>query len=73
MHVREILTKCRAQAIERLKRALSADPTYADAMYNMGLFLQRLERHNAENMNEDAETRAQHDDNGTTQNLYWDC
>src|ERR1700732_2463031 len=33
------------EAIECLKRALDADPTYADAMFNMGLFLQRLERH----------------------------
>ena len=25
--------------------ALGADPAYADAIFNMGLFLQRLERH----------------------------
>jgi hypothetical protein len=31
---------CRnAEAIECLKRALDADPTYADAMFNMGLLV----------------------------------
>ena len=33
------------EAIDCLKRALDADPSYLDAMFNMGLFLQRLERH----------------------------
>jgi tetratricopeptide (TPR) repeat protein len=33
------------EAIDCLRRALDADPTYLDAMFNMGLFLQRLERH----------------------------
>jgi tetratricopeptide (TPR) repeat protein len=33
------------EAIDCLKRALDADPGYLDAMFNMGLFLQRLERH----------------------------
>jgi hypothetical protein len=30
------------EAIDCLKRALDADPGYLDAMFNMGLFLQRL-------------------------------
>jgi tetratricopeptide (TPR) repeat protein len=33
------------EAIEALSKALEADPTYVDAMFNMGLLLQRLERH----------------------------
>ena len=33
------------EAIDCLARALDADPAYADAMFNMALFLQRLEQH----------------------------
>ena len=33
------------EAVGCLERALAADPAYADAMFNLGLLLQRLERH----------------------------
>jgi tetratricopeptide (TPR) repeat protein len=33
------------EAVDCLQRALDADPKYADAMFNMALFLQRLEQH----------------------------
>ena len=34
-----------AEAVDCEQRALDADPGYADAVFNMALFLQRLERH----------------------------
>jgi tetratricopeptide (TPR) repeat protein len=34
-----------AEAIECLKRAAAADGQYADALFNLALFLQKLERH----------------------------
>jgi tetratricopeptide (TPR) repeat protein len=34
-----------AEAVDCEQRALDADPGYADAIFNMALFLQRLERH----------------------------
>jgi tetratricopeptide (TPR) repeat protein len=34
-----------AEAVDCEQRALDADPKYADAVFNMALFLQRLDRH----------------------------
>jgi hypothetical protein len=34
-----------SEAVDCEKRTLDADPKYADAMFNIALFLQRLERH----------------------------
>jgi tetratricopeptide (TPR) repeat protein len=33
------------EAIVCLQRAIGADPSYADAVFNLALFLQRLEQH----------------------------